>query len=59
MEIKPTNVYKHLEVFYVYYKHIKHPTCSRSGHSYGHPQGGLIVKIYYIKLKNLCTNTEY
>jgi hypothetical protein len=59
MEIKPTNTFKHLKVFYVYHKHIKHPTCSRFGHSNGHPQGGLIESIYYKNFKIQSTDTEY
>lgn len=57
--MKPTNTFEHLKVFYVYYKHIKPPTCSRFGHSYGHTQGGLIERIYYKNVKNQSTGTEY
>ena len=59
IEIKPTNAFKHLKVFYVYHKHIKPPTYSRFGHSYVHPQGGLIERIYYKNFKNQITDTEY
>lgn len=48
-----TNVSEYL---ILYYKHITPPTCL--GHSCGHPQEGIIHRIYYKNFKNQRHRTE-
>ena len=61
MEMTPTDACRHLQLSYrtLYHERIKPPTCTCFGHSYGHPQGGNVQRIYYRNITNKCTNINY
>jgi len=44
MEMKRTNVYKHLKSI-LYYKHNKPPPCTSFDHTFGLPQAGALRRI--------------
>jgi hypothetical protein len=48
MKIKPINANKHLRISYIilYYKRGKLLICIGFGQSFGHPQGGVMQRIY-------------
>jgi len=53
----------HIILYYIilyyiilYYKRGKLPTCTSSGHTCGHPKGGVIKRMYYKNFQNQCTN---